>query len=125
MTDKTFEWNDENTEYARATYAEVRDENYKARTEAVEAIANDLGVSVPRVRSKLVSMGDEFYIGKPKAESNGTAGARKSAYVAFIGTMIGANVPSLEAATKEDLVKVATFLKTANDKYEVDAAEAE
>ena len=117
MTEKAFEWNDENSAEVVERYSEVAGEDYKTRTAMDTELADELGISVPRVRSKLVS--EEVYVGKPKAESNGTAGTRKSAYVAFIGTMIGASVPSFEGATKEDLIKVAAFLKGKNDEYEV------
>ena len=98
-------------------YEAVKDENYATRTAVVKELAEEYGVSVQSMRSKLVN--EKVYRAKEKAEGTG-AGASKDEYVRALSAIVGKDVKSFTKATKADLKVVVDYITTASAQRDAD-----
>ena len=92
-------------------YEAVKDENYATRTAVVKELAEEYGVSVQSMRSKLVN--EKVYRAKEKAEASG-AGTSKDEYVRALSAIVGTDVKSFTKATKADLKTVVDYITQAS-----------
>lgn len=100
-----------------ARYNDVVAEDYTARTAVVKELADELKVSVPSVRAKLVRAG--VYVAKETAKSEGN-GMAKEDYVKAFEAISGESLTSFTKATKKDLKAFWDYVVKASDKADAD-----
>jgi len=98
-----------------ARYGDVVKENYDARTAVVKQLAEELKVSVPSLRAKLV--GEGVYVAKEAAKTNGMS---KEEYVKAFEAISGETLTSFNKATKKDLEAFWGYVVKASDKADAD-----
>lgn len=99
----------------RMTEAYRAAESDEARATVVAAFAEELGVTLPSVRAKLVSLG--VYVAKTRTTKNGESVETKANIVADIAKAMGVAeevLESLEKATKPVLKRVRDAISTAD-----------
>lgn len=118
----TFEYTDEMTARVVDAYVEAVEAgaDYKARTEVVKALADELETSVASVRSKLVS--EKVYIAQEKSKAKGSKDSMdKEAYVKALRAVTALELKSIDQATKADVKALFDFIVTASAQAEADA----
>lgn len=96
-----------------ARYREVIAEDYATRTERVKEMADELNVTVPSLRGKLVSEG-VYVAQEPKVEANGVAGLTKTDFIKALEAVTGKKLPSFAKATKKDVETVWNYIRDAS-----------
>lgn len=100
-------------------YSAVMDEAYEVRSKLVAEMADELGVTVPSLRGKLVSAG--VYKSQEKAvEANGEKGLEKADYIKALEALTGQKLTSFGNATKKDLRAVFEYVRDMALQYEVE-----
>jgi hypothetical protein len=100
-----------------ARYEAVVGETYETRTAVVKELADEYGVSVASMRSKLVN--ERVYKAKEKAESD-TSGTSKDEYVKALSAIVGVELKSMTKATKADLKAVVDYITVASAQRDAD-----
>ena len=100
-----------------ARYEAVVGEAYETRTAVVKELADEYGVSVASMRSKLVN--ERVYKAKEKAESD-TSGTSKDEYVKALSAIVGVELKSMTKATKADLKAVVDYITVASAQRDAD-----
>jgi len=95
-----------------ARYTAVVESDYGVRTEVVTELADELGLSVASVRSKLVKEG--VYVAK-EASTSTAKGMSKDEYVKAFEAVSGVELKSFTKATKKDLAAFWAYIVTASD----------
>lgn len=103
MTATNTNYTDAMTEELLAAY------NDDPTTETVKEFADKWEKSVRSVIAKLVREG--VYQSKPRTTKTGEPIVRKVDLVSAIQSRMGTEAPSLEKATKQDLMKLAAFIQ--------------
>ena len=98
-------------------YTDVTAESYETRTKMVEELAEEYGVSVASMRSKLVA--EKVYVAKAKAE--GSDSTSKDAYAKALSAIVGVELKSVSKATKTDLKAIVDYITLASAVADADA----
>ena len=99
-------------------YTDVADATYEARTEVVKELAEEYGVSVASMRSKLVA--ERVYVAKEKAEGTSDS-TSKDAYAKALSAIVGTELKSVTKATKADLKAIVDYITLASAVADADA----
>ena len=99
-----------------AQYNGVVAEDYAARTAVVEALAKEVGKTVPSVRAMLVKEG--VYVAKEAAKTSATQS--KEDIVKALEAISGESLVSFQKATKKDLEAFWGYIVKAIDKHDAD-----
>lgn len=98
-------------------YLAVADEDYNTRKAVVAELADEYGVSVASMRSKLVA--ERVYKAKETAKGD-TSGTSKDEYVKALSAIVGTDLKSLTKATKADLKAVVDYITTASSQRDAE-----
>ena len=100
-------------------YEAVKDESYATRTAVVQELADEYGVSVSSMRSKLVN--EKVYRAKEKATGATGAGTSKDEYARALSAIVGTELKSVTKATKADLKAIVDYITQASAQRDADA----
>ena len=95
-----------------------RGADYDARSAVVAELADELDVTVPSVRAKLVA--ERVYVPKAVAKTE-DSGTSKEAYAKALEAITGATLKSATKMTKVDLKAIVDYIVTASAQAEAEA----